>query len=192
MDERLQKVLVVYSTLSGCTTTIAKRIGVDFIAYGVRPFVAMVEEAPHIDPDVDAVVFGSGMRMGKFHKDAREWLAANVDAVAARPLALFSVGLRPATPQNGQVAQAERDLDDAVSSIGRPIHPVSSVVLPGWKRSEGFSTMEKLALRVYPLEDGDYRDWDKVDAWVRQIAPVMLGHGPTLEACARDETHHAR
>ena len=58
MDERLKKVLVVYSTLSGCTTTIAKRIGVDLIAYDARPLVASVEEMPNIDVDVDAVVFG--------------------------------------------------------------------------------------------------------------------------------------
>lgn len=180
MDERLKKVLVVYSTLSGCTTTIARRIGVDLIAYGVRPFVVSVEECPRIADDVDAVVFGSGMRVGKFHKDARDWLMANVDAIAHRPTAFFSVGLRPATPQASALAQAEKDLDAAVSSLGVPLHPAGSVVLPGWKRSEGFNAMEKLALRVYPLEDGDYRDWDKVDGWVREVAPVMLGHGPVM------------
>ncbi len=175
MDERLKKVLVVYSTLSGCTTTIARRIGVDLIAYDARPLVASVEEMPTIDVDVDAVVFGSGMRMGKFHKDARDWLMGNVDVLAQLPTAFFSVGLRPATPQGNNMAQAEHDLDAVVSSIGGTVHPVGSVVLPGWKRSEGFNTMERIALRVYPLEDGDYRDWDKVDAWVREVAPVLLG-----------------
>lgn len=179
MDERLKRVLVVYSTLSGCTTTIARRIGVDLIAYDARPFVASVEEMPSLAGiEVDALVFGSGMRMGKFHKDAREWLQANVDVIARIPTAFFSVGLRAAGDQAGGIAQAERDLDAAVSSVGGALHPVGSVVLPGWKRSEGFNTMEKLALRVYPLEDGDYRDWDKVDRWTREVAPVMLGHGP--------------
>ncbi len=178
MGERLKKVLVVYSTVSGCTETIAKRIGDDFIAYGACPRVVSVEEAPDFDDDLDAVVFGSGMRMGKFHKDARAWLQENLDALSRVPLALFSVGLRAVPNQSGGVAQAERDLDAAVSSLGGSLQPVGSVVLPGWKRSEGFGTMEKLALRVYPLEDGDYRDWDKVDAWVREIAPVLLGNGP--------------
>lgn len=178
MDERLKKIFVIYSTLSGCTTTIAKRIGVDLIAYGARPFVVSVEEMPHIASDADAVIFGSGMRMGKFHKDAREWLMANVDTFSQLPTAFFSVGLRPASPQANGMVQAERDLDAAVTSLGGTLHPVSSVVLPGWKRSEGFNTMEKLALRVYPLEDGDYRDWDKVDAWAREVAPVLLGNGP--------------
>lgn len=179
MDERLKRVLVVYSTLSGCTTTIARRIGSDLIAYDVRPTVASVEELPDIEAgDFDAVVFGSGMRMGKFHKEAREWLQNNIDALSVLPTAFFSVGLKVATPQAGAVAQAEHDLEEAVSSLGASLHPAASVVLPGWKRSEGFKAMEKLALRVYPLEDGDYRDWDKVDAWVREMAPVLIGHGP--------------
>ena len=94
------------------------------------------------------------------------------------PCAFFSVGLRPAIAQGGGIAQAERELAAAVSSIGVALHPAGSVVLPGWKRDEGFNTMEKIALRVYPLEEGDYRDWDKVDAWVREVAPVMLERGP--------------
>ena len=179
MNERLKKVLVAYSTLSGCTATIAKRIGVDLIAYNVKPLVASVEELPKVPLDIDAVVFGSGMRMGKFHKEARDWLQVNTDVLSQKPVGFFSVGLRVATAQSGTIEQAERELDAAVSGIGCDhLTPVRSAVLPGWKRSEGFNAMEKLALRVYPLEDGDYRDWNKVDAWVREVAPVLLGNGP--------------
>jgi menaquinone-dependent protoporphyrinogen oxidase len=179
MSERLKNVLVAYSTLSGCTTTIAHRIGADLIAYGARPVLASVEELATIPGHIDAVVFGSGMRMGKFHKDAREWLLTNEEALSRRPLGLFSVGLRPATPQQGMRVQAERELDAQLANFSH-LHPVHPVVLPGWKRSEGFSTVEKIALKVYPLEDGDYRDWDKVDAWVRDVAPILVGHGPRV------------
>ena len=89
MLHRMEKVLIAYSTLSGCTTTIAKRIGTDFIAYGVRPQVVSVEEMPTIPSDIDAVVFGSGVRMGKFHKEARDWLTANAEFLDKHPLALF-------------------------------------------------------------------------------------------------------
>lgn len=178
MSERLKRVLVAYSTLSGCTTTIARRIGVDLIAYDAKPLVASVEEMPVIHGSIDAVVFGSGMRIGKFHKEARDWLQANSDTLSNLPIAFFSVGLRAASTQAGMLEQAERELDAAVSIIGDRQHAVRSAVLPGWKRTEGFSAMEKIALRVYPLEDGDYRDWNKVDAWVCEVAPVMLGNGP--------------
>ncbi len=185
MDERLKKVLVVYSTISGCTTTIAKRIGSDLIAYQAQPRVVSVEEMPIIDRSVDVIIFGSSMRLGKFHHDAREWLQDNLDIIEEVPTAFFSVGLRSVSSQAGGVAQAERELNAVVSSLGTDLHPVGSVVLPGWKRSEGFNPMEKLALRVYPLADGDYRDWDKVDAWVRQIAPVLLSNGPDGETFGR-------
>lgn len=179
MLHRMSKVLVAYSTLSGCTTTIAKRIGCDFIAYGVRPQVVSVEEMPMIPADIDAVVFGSGVRMGKFHKEARDWLTANAEFLDKHPLALFSVGLRAASPQTEGLA--ERDLDTVMHETAHGLHPKASVVFPGWKRSEGFTSMEKLALRVYPLAEGDYRDWDKVDAWVRSTAPLMFNHGPLVK-----------
>lgn len=178
MGERLKRVLVAYSTLSGCTTTIARRIGADLIAYDAKPLVASVEEMPVIHRDIDAVVFGSGMRMGKFHKEARDWLQSNSDVLSGLPLTFFSVGLRAASSQAGMLEQAERELDAAVSVVGDRHCSVRPAVLPGWKRTEGFSAMEKLALRVYPLEDGDYRDWNKVDAWVREVAPGLLGTGP--------------
>lgn len=179
MLERMEKVLIAYSTLSGCTTTIAKRIGTDFLAYGTRPQVVSVEQMPVIPEDIDIVVFGSGVRVGKFHKEARDWLTANAEFIDKHPLALFSVGLRAASPQTEGLA--EKELDTVLHEMPSGIHPRSSVVFPGWKQSEGFSGMEKLALRVYPLADGDYRDWDKVDSWVRHTAPMMLGHGPVVK-----------
>ena len=74
MVERLKRVLVVFSTMSGCTATIARRVGVDLIAYGLAPVVRSVEDVAEIEPGrFDAVIFGSGVRMGKFHKEARDW-----------------------------------------------------------------------------------------------------------------------
>ena len=183
MGERLKRVLVVFSTMSGCTATIARRIGVDLIAYGLQPVVRSVEQVAELRPgEYDAVIFGSGLRMGKWHKDARDWVARNEGELAKIPFALFSVGLRGLNAA-GEMneAQAATEVSRALQGLGLP-HTVSSVVLPGWKRSEGFNTMEKLALRVYPLEDGDYRDWNRVDAWVREVGPMLLD---TLCPCSR-------
>lgn len=175
MSQRLKRVLVVYSTVSGCTATIARRIGVDLIAYGGRPFVRSVEEVGRLAGKYDAVVFGSGVRMGKWHREAREWIQNNLDELADLPVALFSVGLRGVS-SDGHVdpSAAQGDLERAMSAAG-VTHTVGSVVLPGWKRSEGFSAMERVALRVYPLEDGDYRNWDMVDRWVCSVGPVLMG-----------------
>ncbi len=180
MSQRLKRVLVVYFTVSGCTATIARRIGVDLIAYGARPFVRSVEEVDRIAGAYDAIVFGSGVRMGKWHKEARDWIQRNLDELSSLPVALFSVGLRGVSA-DGHVdeAMAKSDLQRAMSSAG-VTHTVGSVVLPGWKRSEGFNAMEKIALRVYPLEDGDYRNWNMVDRWVAEVGPVLMGRGPRL------------
>ena len=179
MGKRLERVLVIYATVSGCTTTIARRIASDLIAYACCPRIASVEEMPVVGDDADAVVFGSGMRMGRLHKEARDWLRRNDDALSRLPVACYSVGLLSATGQKSSIGQALHELESNVASSGH-IEPVGMEALPGWKRSEGFSAMEKLALRVYPLDDGDYRDWNKVDRWVTEVAPLLLGRGPAF------------
>ena len=187
MGERLKRVLVVYSSGSGCTVTIARRISTDFIAYAVRPTIASVAEMPVVEKGVyDAIVFGGSMRMGKWLKEAREWLQTNIDVLSHTPTAFFSVGLLPASGKDSNIIQAEQELESAISSAGS-LHPVAAAALPGWKRTEGFTTLENLALKIYPLQEGDYRDWDQVDHWTTQIAPRLVGHGPCLAKIPIDQ-----
>lgn len=175
MGARLRRVLVLYSTVSGCTASIARRIGADLIAFGVRPQVCAVGECPEIEVgSFDAVVLGSGVRLGRWHKDMREWIMANRAKLAGRPLALFSVGLHGVMPDGSLDRDAvSADLKRVLASVGVKA-TAGETFLPGWKQTEGFSSMEKVALRVYPLAEGDYRDWDLVDSWVHSIAPLLL------------------
>ncbi|MBR2834157.1 MAG: hypothetical protein IKE43_00380 [Coriobacteriales bacterium] len=179
MIQRLKQVLVIYATSSGCTATIARRIADDLIGFAANPTVVSMIEMPSINKDFDAVIFGSGMRLGKWHKEARVWMQNNFDYLVRVPVACFSVGLLSANEHESAQAQAQRELESQVSATGG-IHPVGMVALPGWKRNEGFTKMEQIALRVYPLGDGDYRDWDKVDEWVLQVTPKLIGNLPQV------------
>ena len=175
MGNRLQRVLVLFSTVSGCTESIARRIGADLIAYGVRPTVASVAECPElIQGQYDAVIMGSGVRIGRWHKDAREWVQRNKAALSTLPRAFFAVGLH-GVKSDGRMEEsvAREDLKRVMATVGIE-STVEPAFLSGWKRQDGFSGMERMALRVYPLADGDYRDWDAVDAWVKDIAPSLV------------------
>ncbi len=175
MISRLHRVLILFSTVSGCTATIARRIGTDLIAYGVKPQVCSVEESSGIVTEsFDACILGSGVRLGRWHKDMREWVMANIEGLSHMPVALFSVGLRGVMPDRSIDKKAfSSELEASLASVG--VKPTAGkAFLPGWKQSEGFSAMEKLALRMYPLPEGDYRDWDLVDAWVSTIVTDLL------------------
>ena len=156
MSQRLKRVLVVYSTVSGCTATIARRIGVDLIAYGARPTVLSVEEVQRVPDDYDAIVFGSGVRMGKWHREARDWIQKNLDVLSRLPVALFSVGLRGVSADRPDRRGAGEERPGARHLLGR-LRAHRRVGRPAWLEAQPgeFSAMEKIALRVYPLEDGE-------------------------------------
>ena len=184
MTERLQRVLVVYATVSGCTATIASRIGCDLIGYGAKPFVSSVEECGKIiQGDYDAIVLGSGVRVGRWHRSARDWIESNSSVLRETPLALFSVGLHGIRPDGTlDRASVQADLARVLSGVGVKAS-AGSAFIPGWKRTDGFSSMEKLALRVYPLADGDYRDWNEVDRWLMRMGPLLMSQA--LDRAAR-------
>lgn len=88
----MKKVLVVYATGTGCTADIAERIGKILAGYDATVEVASAKEAPAAD-GYDAVLVGSGVRAGNWHKPAKEWLARNANAITGTPLALFTTCL---------------------------------------------------------------------------------------------------
>jgi menaquinone-dependent protoporphyrinogen IX oxidase len=175
MNHRLQRVLVLFSTVSGCTASIARRIGSDLIAYGIKPTVMSVEQCPEVsEGEYDSIIIGSGARLGRWHRDVRDWIARNGELLKSVPVRCFTVGLHGIRADGSfDETEAREAMERIMSSSGIP-QGTGGVFFPGWKRTEGFSSMERIALRVYPLAEGDYRDWDLVDAWVRGMAPELL------------------
>jgi menaquinone-dependent protoporphyrinogen oxidase len=175
MNHRLQRVLVLFSSVSGCTTSIAHRIGADLIAYGVKPVVYSVGECPLISKgDFDAIILGSGTRLGRWHRDMRDWLDQNKALLESVPVACFTVGLHGIRADGSLNEELAQEGLERIMNANELHGNMGNEFFPGWKRTEGFSSMERIALRVYPLAEGDYRDWDRVDAWVREIAPELI------------------
>lgn len=110
MTQSSPRVLIVFSTSSGCTESIARRIGTDIIAHGGRPKVMNVTENPIIDETVDAVIAGSGVRVGKWHRDMLDWVRDNKDQLNTIPFAVFSVGIMSVGGDPAKVRQAQADL----------------------------------------------------------------------------------
>ena len=88
----MSKVLVVYGTGTGCTAGIAERIGATLTASGSTVEVVAAQGAPAA-AGYDAVLVGSGVRASNWHKPAKEWVAANADALKAVPVAFFTACL---------------------------------------------------------------------------------------------------
>jgi len=161
----MSKVLVVYGTGTGCTAGVAERIGATLTAAGATVEVVAVKSAPTA-AGYDAVLVGSGVRAGSWHKAAKEWVATNADALKAIPVAFFTVCL---TMADAEKAPEVRVYTDAlIAETG--VQPVDVGLFAGWNEPKEFPFVERTILKLMKAPTGDFRDWDAIDAWTTEVA----------------------
>jgi menaquinone-dependent protoporphyrinogen oxidase len=184
----MTRVLVVYGSRHGGTQGIAERIGEVLRADGLDAVVSAADEVE--DVRADAYVIGSGVYMGKWLKEPIEFIERNRDVIARRPAWLFSSGPLPGSSRDkGPTDPIENALGptDGPGSGGRKkIEEVSAAINPrghavflgAFDPADPPSGMAERIVRLMPaarnvLPPGDYREWDKIEAWAREIASAL-------------------
>jgi menaquinone-dependent protoporphyrinogen oxidase len=176
MPER--RVLVTYSSKYGATAGIAERIGEGLRKSGLRVDVLSVDRVADLAP-YDAVVLGSGVYMGNWRKDAATFLTANESALASRPVWLFSDGPtgegEPTDLMNGW------RFPQALQPVADRIHARDIAFFHGALDAKRLSFADKLVVRAVKAPLGDYRDWERIEAWAAEIAAALASesaHAP--------------
>ena len=186
----MTQVLVAYASRHGATRGIAERIGEVLRTEGLDAFVASTDGVVDVG-GADAVVVGSGVYMGSWLKEATEFVQRNEVALAARPLWLFSSG-----PIPGSSRSKGPDADPLTDALGPESGPGSGgrkkmaaitaatkprdhrVFLGAFDPDDPPRTMAERVVRLMPaarniLPAGDFRDWDAIEAWAREIATAL-------------------
>jgi menaquinone-dependent protoporphyrinogen oxidase len=190
----MTRVLVVYGSRHGGTRGIAERIGEMVRAEGLDAVV----EAADQDHDIgaaDAFVVGSGVYMASWLTEALEFVRRNQEALSARPTWLFSSG-----PLKGS-ERTKKDVDPVTNALGPTEGPGSGgrkkveelsaaiqsrdhrVFLGAFDPKNPPKAMSERFVRMMPgstkiLPPGDFRDWDAIDAWAREIAAALAAPVP--------------
>lgn len=181
----MTNVLVVVASRHGGTRGIADRIGKVLETEGLAAAVVSPAAAKDIALS-DAVIVGSGVYMGSWLGEGITFLEGNAAALALRPVWLFSSG-----PLKGSTAEKTGSpLEDALGPADGPgsggrkkVEALAEAVQAREHRvfygafdptdppkaiSERFVRMMPAFKGVLPA--GDYREWDEIDAWAREIA----------------------
>ena len=193
----MQRALIVVASRHGATQGIAERIGEVLRGRGIDTEV--VPATHQTSPTAyDAVIVGSAVYMGSWLKEALEYLETESAALKVRPTWLFSSGPIPSDKQPA---------DAASDPYGGALGPADGPGSGGRKRVEALAERigvrghrsfqgaydpddppkviaERLA-RMIPavksiLPSGDFREWDKIEAWAEELAaqirtPVPVG-----------------
>jgi len=188
------RVQVVYASRHGGTAGIAERIAEILRSEGVDVVVADAVQRP--DPTgFDAYVIGSGVQIGSWHKEGTVFLERNQTTLATRPVWLFSSGPLQGSskmtsapdrltlalgPQDGPGSGGRKRID----ALSEAIHPREHRVFYGaFDRSQSPASMQERLVRLMPgsrqiLPTGDFRDWDAIEAWTREIAAQVVATVP--------------
>jgi menaquinone-dependent protoporphyrinogen oxidase len=171
--EDRMKVLVSAASRHGATSEIAEEIGKALRnalhERGDDEVVVDMRSAERVSSveDYDAVVLGSAVYAGHWLEPARQLAERHAGALAARPVWLFSSG-----PVGEPPKPAEEESVD-VSRILEATGARGHWVFPGRldKGSLGFA--EKAIVLALRVAEGDFRDWDAIRGWAREIAAEL-------------------
>ena len=176
-------VLVVYATRYGATRGIAERIAKTLNQTGHDAQVARASEAGDVK-GYDAFVIGSAAYKGGWLDEATDFVNTNLNLLAARPVWFFSSGPLGTSPTDKE----GRDL--LVLTEPTQFELFAQTVLPRGQQVF-FGALDPARLRFSDrllrrlpagralLPEGDFRDWDAIEAWARTIAAQLPTPAPT-------------
>jgi menaquinone-dependent protoporphyrinogen oxidase len=162
------KLLVTYASKYGATKEIAEKMGEVLRAAGVQADVRPVDEVHELDP-YQAVILGSAVYVGKWQKEAAEFMRDNEQSLSERPVWLFSSG---PTGEGDPAALLEGwRLPDELKPVAERIQPREIAVFGGFINPDRVNFIEKtLVKNVVKKPFGDFRDWDNIGNWANKVA----------------------
>jgi menaquinone-dependent protoporphyrinogen oxidase len=160
------RVLVSAASKYGSTTEIAEAIGKELSAAGhdvdVRPpaHVSSIES-------YDAVVLGSAVYVGHWLEPVRTLVEREREALRQRPVWLFSSGPigEPPMPKGDDAV----DIAGIIEATGAREHRIFN----GKLDKHRLSFPERAVVFALRVAEGDFRDWDAIAAWGRDIAAQL-------------------
>lgn len=159
------KVLVTAETKHGSTEEIAEVIAGELASAGHEVETLEPLKVKSLE-DYDAVVLGSAVYMGRWMPAVKQFVARHRDALQSRSVWLFSSG------PIGDPPKPEEDTAAAgfVAETGAREH----TVFAGKLDKSRLGLAEKLVVKAFHAPEGDFRDWEEIRAWARDIGQQLM------------------
>ena len=169
-------VLVAYASRHGATAGIAERIADGLQAAGHTVDVRPIDDVRDVT-GYDAFVIGGAAYMFHWLKDATAFAKRHRAVLSKHPVWLFSsgpLGTDLVDEEGRDVLETTRPKEfEELQSL---LHPRGEKVFFGaWDPDAPAIGMGERLMRLMPkakaaMPVGDFRDWEAIDAWAREIA----------------------
>jgi menaquinone-dependent protoporphyrinogen oxidase len=169
---KMEKILVAYASKCGSTGEVAEAIGQALCHQGATVDVRRVQEVENL-AGYGAVVLGSAIRMGKPLSEAVKFARKHQVALDEIPTAYFiaCAAMKEDTPESRAEASAYLD------SLRGIVAPVGVGLFGGKVDHSKLSPLLRFAVSrdaSGQMAEGDWRDWQAIDAWAVALRPVLL------------------
>lgn len=169
------KLLVAVASRHGSTEEIAAVVADELRAAGLEVDERRVDEVGSIE-GYQAIVLGSAVYMGKWLPEAQHFVERRQPRLGTLPVWLFSSG-----PLGAEDPKPHGD-PATVPALLDATHARDHHIFVGKLDPKTLSFGERLITRAVHAPTGDFRQWDAVRAWARDIAqqlrtPTAVGQG---------------
>ena len=158
------KTLVAVASKHGSTMEIGERIASILreaqLSVDVRPIDLVFSIAAY-----DSAVIGSGVYMGRWLGDARDFVDEHVSELSRMPVWMFSSGPITDKVDPGDAADGLRLLEAA--------HGREHKLFAGKLEKDGLGLVERTVVRMVHPVYGDFRPWPEIEAWAKTIAEEL-------------------
>ncbi len=164
-----KQILIAYASGSGSTGEVAEAIGKVIAEADVTVNVSTVQDVADLT-DYGAVVLGSSIRAGRWLPEALKFLETHREALSRIPVAYFTTCLTMVTDTDDSRRTVLAYMEP-VRQLAPEIKPVGLGLFAG-----SLDPQRPSMIRVKQLPQGDYRNWDAIEAWAKEIRPALLAN----------------
>ena len=163
---------MIYASWKGSSRDIALYICSILKKHGFSVRCQDVHEKPDLS-DYDSVIIGGGIRGGCYHPKLIQFLKKHENELSQMPVAYFIVCMT--MRQNNETSRCTAsEYIDTLQKKTPHVKPVSVGLFGGMMNYSDFSKIMQWFVRRMHLPDGDFRNWDAVERWALQTAPVLV------------------
>lgn len=173
----MSEIMLVVASRHGATQGIAERIGEVLRGEGHTVSVFDAEQAPA--PEwADAVIIGGAAYMGHWLEAASDYVRRHHGALSERPTWLFSsgpVGDERVDRKGRDLLEPPQFLTDAAADV---LAQGVRVFFGRWDPSDEPASFAERLFRKLPVPNsilpiGDFRDWEAIEGWAREISAEL-------------------